>query len=84
MSVEDNINIIEFNINIISSKITLTKKIILTKKININNLKKSNEYFYFANIKYNFSIRELFNKFIYLGNFIKKEGDFIKIIKKII
>ena len=74
---EDNINIIEFNINIISSKITLTKKIILTKKININNLKKSNEYFYFANIKYNFSIRELFNKFIYLGNFIKKEGDFL-------
>lgn len=73
------LNIIENNlIKIIdSSNIKINYKIILTKEIDINHLINSNKYFYFADIKYNFLSSEVFNKIIYLGNFIKKEGEFL-------
>jgi hypothetical protein len=42
---------------------------------NINNI--NNKKFYFANIKYNFSDNEIFDKIIYLGKFIKADNDIL-------
>jgi len=43
---------------------------------NTNNINKTDK-LYFAYIKYNFSDSEIFDKCIYLGKFIKKEGNFL-------
>jgi hypothetical protein len=65
------LNIID--INNINSGSKIIKIILKNNKNNIKNNKK----LYFANIKYNFSDDEVFDKIIYLGNFVKKEGDFL-------
>ena len=38
-------------------------------------IKSSKIIYYFADIKYNFSNKKIINKYIYLGHFIKKEGN---------
>ena len=73
-------NLIFFN-TLINNVLKLPIYLIKIKNYNINNTNNTNninnQKLYFAYIKYNFSDDEIFDKIIYLGKFIKKEGEFL-------